>query len=225
MFHVEQGRRTAERWLIEGAQELGIVLTDQQVADFCIYLNLLIRWNQKINLTAVRETKAIIVKHFLDSLMCGKALPFETSGSLLDVGSGAGFPGLPLKIMNPDLDVILLEPSQKKIAFLRHVIGTLRLRKVSGVSKRIQDLAREPRYLNHFAQVITRALRPELILPFLRPILAERGRIILCRVKPLGAEPARQSLTGLAIAKEIAYCLPYGYGSRVLTVLQSVDLG
>lgn len=221
MFHVEQG--TAERWLIEGAQELGIALSEQQVVDFCIYLKELIIWNRKINLTAIRDKKAIIVKHFLDSLMCSKALASEASGSLLDVGSGAGFPGLPLKIVYPDLDVTLLEPSQKKTAFLRHVIGTLHLRNVSAVSKRIQDLAREPEYFNRFAQMVTRALRPEMILPFLRPILEKRGRIILCRAKPLGAEPSSGSLAGFALTKEIVYCLPYGYGNRVLTVLQPVD--
>lgn len=221
MFHVEQSRRFVE-FLVEGVAKLGFSITCSQLSDFIFYYNELIAWNKKINLTAITQEKEIAVKHFLDSLAYSKVLsPFPNLNEpLLDVGSGAGFPGLPLKICHPDLDVTLLEPSAKKTAFLRHVIGKLGLKKTIVLSKRLQDLSMEPTHLGRYRYIVTRALGIEQILPFSRPLLAEKGTIILGRSKPL---EDRMNLCGLGVLREVSFSLPYGCGKRVLTVVEPID--
>ena len=170
-----------------------------------------------MNLTAIKGVKEIAVKHFLDSLACSKALILSDRPSLLDVGSGAGFPGLPLKILHPQLSLTLLEPSEKKTSFLRHMIGTLRLGSVAVISKNLRDFAGSATKPGKFSHLITRAVSAAQILPFAAALLEERGRVILCRTKPLDRDPQRY---GLKIAREFDYELPYGFGHRVLTVLQ-----
>ncbi len=215
MFHVEQLRGWV-KILRQGASELGVALSEAQVAAFVTYLKELTAWNEKINLTAMTDDKEIAVKHFLDSLACSRALASPRGASLLDVGSGAGLPGLPLKLLYPDLHLTLLEPSLKKTAFLRHLIGTLHVNDTAVASKRLQDYTRDPKAQGRFSYVVTRALSLSEILPFVRPVLAHEGRLILCRTKPLEAQV---ELPGLRKIQEIGYALPYGYGKRVLSIL------
>lgn len=216
LFHVEQVSGLATL-LLEGASELGVQLTDRNVSEFFIYFNDLLDWNRKINLTAITQEQDVVVKHFLDSIACSKALNAAHAASLLDIGSGAGFPGLPLKIVYPDLDLTLLEPSLKKTAFLRHLIGTLHMRNAVVISKRIQELVKDQAYHGRFSYIVTRAVEVNQILPFTRPLLKTNGRLVLCRSKPLDQHI---SLYGLQLKDEIAYRLPGGYGDRVLSVLE-----
>src|SRR5207253_2110348 len=218
MFHVEHSEQFAE-FFMGGLAQLGFSLTDTQLHDFIYYYKELIEWNKKINLTSITQGKEIAVKHFLDSLAYSRVLvPFPNHNeSLLDVGSGAGFPGLPLKISYPDLDLTLLEPNVKKGAFLRHIIGKLRLNKTVVLAKRFQDLSEEPTHLGRYRHIVTRAIEIEQILPFARPLLAEHGFIVLGRSKPLDN---RTDSYGLRIAREVSFNLPYGYGKRVLTVVE-----
>src|SRR4030042_3077581 len=104
--------------LIEGAKTFGIHLDEKSVEAFDLYLQALLKWNQKISLTAIRAEKGIVLKHFLDSLSAYPHL-FAIS-SLLDIGSGAGFPGIPLKIVKPSLEVVLIDSVRQKAAFQRH---------------------------------------------------------------------------------------------------------
>ena len=221
MFHVEQSEQFAE-FFIGGLAQLGFSLTDAQVHDCIYYYNELVAWNKKINLTSITRDKEIAVKHFLDSLAYSRVLaPFPNHNeSLLDVGSGAGFPGLPLKISHPDLDLTLLEPNVKKGAFLRHIIGKLRLNKTVVLAKRFQDLRKESTHLGRYRHIVTRAIGIEQILPFARPLLAEKGFIVFGRSKPL---EDRTDSYGLRIAREVSFSLAYGYGKRVLTVVEAWD--
>ncbi|TAJ25891.1 MAG: 16S rRNA (guanine(527)-N(7))-methyltransferase RsmG [Nitrospirae bacterium] len=203
--------------LLDSAREVGVSVTNRNVSELLIYLRELISWNKKTNLTAIRQDREIVVKHFIDSIACSKALGQSKSSSLLDVGAGAGFPGLPLKIIHPELNLTLLEPNNKKTAFLRHVIGTLNLSHAVVVPKRIEDCSRELQYQGRFTDIITRALDVDQVIPFVRPLLAHSGRLILCRAKPLDSG---LNLFGLQIKNEIAYELPYGYGKRVLLILE-----
>ena len=212
--------RQEGRWgkvLLEGAAEFGIGLTARQVSELTLYLDELIVWNRTINLTAIRHPDQITIKHFVDSLACSKAIVVSPAHAMLDIGSGAGFPGLPLKILYPELDLILLEPSQKKTAFLRHLIGTLDLNRATVLPKRLQDMVTEPEYHGRFASIVTRALGVDKLLRFIPPLLSKEGTLILCRARPL---EDRMDLCGLRKAKEIEYELPRGYGHRVLTVLE-----
>jgi 16S rRNA (guanine527-N7)-methyltransferase len=123
--------------LVEGAEVFGIRLNETQVAAFDLFLRELLKWNQKINLTAIRSGKGIVLKHFLDSL---SAFPYlSRTVSLLDIGSGAGFPGIPLKIVHPSLEVTLIDSVRKKIDFQRHVIRMLGLKGTESIHGRIQD--------------------------------------------------------------------------------------
>jgi 16S rRNA G527 N7-methylase RsmG len=114
------------------------------------------------------------------------------------------------------LSLTLLEPNQKKTAFLRHVIGTLNLESAVVIPKRIEELVKELDCHNGFVHIVTRAVDATQILPFINPLLTAGGQFILCRSKPLNSIP---NLFGLELAKEISYTLPYGYGKRVLSIL------
>ena len=220
MFHVEHRAEPDGRFLkalFDGAAELALPLS-QSLADYCAtYLHELQAWNDKTNLTAITDEQEIAVKHFLDSLVCSKALDQSEQARLLDVGSGGGFPGIPIKLMHPELDVTLLEPSQKKAAFLRHLIGTLKLDRIVAIPMRIEEFSREPIYQAGFTSIITRAVNVSSLLGCFLPLLSQNGVVILCRAKPLENE---FPLDGLQIWREIAYTLPMVYGSRVLTILE-----
>jgi 16S rRNA (guanine527-N7)-methyltransferase len=202
--------------LVEGGAQLGLRFTDEQLSQLELYHHNLMRWNQKTNLTALRETKTIAVKHFLDSLACSLALRARPATStLLDVGSGAGFPGLPLKILYPDLQVTLLEPSHKKTAFLQQTIGMLDLKGVTTLHDRLETFSKQS--AGRFTYITTRALAVRERLLLMASLLADDGRVILFRAQPIGSE-FQPGL--LKVAKEIAYTLPYGFGNRVLSVLR-----
>ena len=215
MFHVEQ--TLFVDILIDGLSTFGIKLSSGQISALASYYRELDRWNQKINLTAVRDTKEIAIKHFLDSLLFGQALEQRRDVSLLDVGSGAGFPGMPLKILVPELRVTLLEPNEKKTSFLRHVIGTLDLKDVSVVSKNLRDFCREPDQQGRFSYITTRAVAAEEVLPYSLALLDQHGRVVLCLADALKDDPGQYRLR---VSHEFRYELPHGCGRRVLTVLE-----
>ena len=163
--------------LIEGAGKLGITLSCRQVGQFELYYRELIEWNKKINLTAITDYSSVQVKHFLDSLTVTLALSQEQVRSpdfnIVDVGTGAGFPGLPLKILFPEPRLVLLEPTAKKTAFLQHIVHRLELGNVQVLNSRAEEAAHLPLYREQFALVLSRAvaLLPtlvELALPFCR---------------------------------------------------------
>lgn len=163
--------------LIAGAGKLGIEFSARQIRQFELYYKELIEWNEKINLTAITECSAVQVKHFLDSLTVILALSEEEVASpdfsIVDVGAGGGFPGLPLKILLPQPKLVLVEPTTKKVAFLRHIARKLELENVEVLNSRAEDAARLPLYREQFSLVLSRAvaLLPtlmELTLPFCR---------------------------------------------------------
>jgi 16S rRNA (guanine527-N7)-methyltransferase len=122
-----------------GIEEIGLKCTDACIDVFLEYLSELKKWNRAYNLTSLKTDREIVTKHFLDSLLYAKALP-EKASSLADIGSGAGFPGLPIKILFPHISVFLIEPTQKKAIFLRHICSRLQLRDVEVVDKRIETV-------------------------------------------------------------------------------------
>jgi 16S rRNA (guanine527-N7)-methyltransferase len=203
------------------ADKAGILLSTCQEKSFLIYLNELKAWNRKINLTAITDPQQILLKHFVDSMTCGRGLVEGIQeSSLLDVGSGGGFPGVPLKIIHPDLRITLLEPNLKKTAFLRHLIGTLQLKDIHVVSQTLMDFSSQGQYEKYFCNIISRAFD---LLPHLHHcfrLLNKGGRVILCRSKPLSD---CETLAGFIIEKEMSYTLPEGYGTRTLSLLTSLN--
>ncbi len=131
--------KETEDLLKKGLDQLDISSNDQQIGAFKIYLSELKKWNRVHNLTGLKSDHDIIVKHFFDSLLFLKVLP-EGVSTVADIGSGAGFPGIPVKIMAPVLKLFLLEPSKKKVVFLKHICGKLGLEGVEVLDSRIEDV-------------------------------------------------------------------------------------
>src|SRR6266852_6534678 len=129
------GRRSELQPFLEGLHQLGLELTEQQLEQFLRYRQELLDWNRRINLTAITDPGEVLIKHFLDSLSL--LLVYDRPAvRLLDIGSGAGFPGLPLKLVRPQWRVTLLEATGKKVAYLRHMVETLQLEGVEAVHGR-----------------------------------------------------------------------------------------
>lgn len=160
--------------LIAGARELGLALTPEQIASFELYYHNLIAWNSRMNLTAITGYEEVQVKHFLDSLTCLLAMDTVAPGqSLLDVGSGAGFPGLVLQIACPELNVTLVEATGKKASFLRDMIDRLGAKKVRIVNARAEEMGHDPDHREVYDWVVARAVAEmaelaEYMLPFCR---------------------------------------------------------
>lgn len=161
--------------LIAGADKLGIKLSSRHVKQFELYYQELIKWNTKTNLTAITDYSSIQLKHFLDSLTVTLALSTEDmlrpDFTIVDIGTGAGFPGLPLKILFPQPRLVLIEPTAKKTAFLHHIVRKLELENVEVLNSRAEEAAPLPLYREQFALALSRAvaLLPtlvELALPF-----------------------------------------------------------
>ena len=129
---------------MSSVEELGLTIGETQAEQFIRYLAHLIEWNKAINLTAIIEPKEIIIKHFVDSLAALVVTRFPQNSVVLDVGSGGGFPGIPLKIVRPDMQLTLVEPIQKKCSFLNSVIGLLKLQDVSTFCGTIEQYAKQP---------------------------------------------------------------------------------
>ena len=203
--------------LAREASNFGISLSGHQLTQFSLYQHELIAWNKKINLTSIIEPKHIVIKHFLDSLACCQVITHPTEKDrLLDVGSGAGFPSLPLNIVFPTLHTTLLEPSQKKTAFLRHIVGTLGLGKVEIVSKTLEQLIRCTEIHHTFSYVMTRAVNISLAMRSVATLLTDRGKFVLCRSRPLDSGC---DTDGLMVVQEIMYDLPREQGKRTLIIL------
>ena len=168
--------------LYKGAQKLGLNLTPDQLQKFEVFYKELVEWNKRVNLTSVTGYEEVQITHFLDSLTVISGLPSPQSGkqlSIIDVGTGAGFPGIPLRIVLPEIRLVLLEATAKKAEFLRHVIAKLELSNVEIVRGRAEEVAHDESYRERFDIVVSRALASlnvlvELTLPF----CAIGGRLI-----------------------------------------------
>ena len=199
--------------LLEGAAQLGMVLTDQQLDQFTLYYLELVRWNQRINLTNIIGFEEVQVKHFLDSLSAISALKqFPVGGSLIDLGTGAGFPGLPLKLVHPGLKLALAESVGKKVGFLEHMVRELALDETQVLRGRAEALAHDLGLRERFDLVSARGLaRMSLLLEYCLPF---------CRVggKTLAWKHAGTNLNDELVAAERALELLGGEISQIYQV-------
>ena len=163
--------------LIINVDKLGINLSEIQLKQFYNYMNLLIEWNKKVNLTAITEPDEIILKHFVDSLTISRYISDGTK--VVDVGTGAGFPGIPLKIVRQDVDITLLDSLQKRINFLDEVINELDLEKITTIHSRVEDFGKDKKYREKFDIATSRAVANlSTLSEYLLPLVKVGGKVI-----------------------------------------------
>jgi 16S rRNA (guanine527-N7)-methyltransferase len=201
---------------IRSIKDLGLTIGEIHADQFMRYLAHLIQWNESINLTTIIDPKKIIIKHFLDSLVGLVATDFPKNGMVLDVGSGGGFPGIPLKIVRSDLRLILVEPTQKKCSFLNSVIGLLKLQDVSTFCGTIEQYAKQP-HGDAIDVVVVRALKYQDIKKHLPALLTSKGKVVLYRTEGIKNQEIGEEFH---LVSETDLILPEGSGKRVVTVIE-----
>ena len=215
--------------LESGAEKLGLRLTPRQLEQFQLYYQELIEWNRRLNLTAITDYDEVQVKHFLDSLTVvqGLNLPLSKGMKLIDIGTGAGIPGIPLKVLLPEIELVLLDATKKKAVFLEHITEKLRIKSTGVVVGRAEEVAHRPEYRQQFDLVLSRAVAGlstlvELTLPF----CAVGGRFIAQKKGSIQAEvqAARQaiSLLGGELTDVESIDLPEFGDKRWLVVIDKV---
>lgn len=144
--------------LQQAGEAAGFTFTDQQIKQFQQYFELLLAGNEKMNLTSITDPQEVAIKHFIDSLTCLTALKLPTDFQVLDVGTGAGFPGIPLKIFRQDLKITLMDSLQKRVNFLNDTIAILGLKEIRAIHDRAEDFAQRQEHRENYDLVISRAV-------------------------------------------------------------------
>jgi 16S rRNA (guanine527-N7)-methyltransferase len=206
---------------------LGLRLTTRQADALLIYERELIAWNEKFNLTAIREPESIRSKHFLDSLSCILALREAPPGKLVDVGTGAGFPGIPLKIILPGLKLTLVESVGKKADFCRHITECLGLEGVEILHARAEEVGRMPSHRGQYDWAVARAVASLPVLAeYLLPLVRLAGRVLAQKGEsgPAEAHAAERALKllGGRVRQLIPVTLPGVAEDRYLVVIDKI---
>ena len=214
------------RLIVNGAETLGVQVSAFQVAQFSAHIRELLIWNRKTNLTAITLPLEVAIKHVVDSLAIARWIHPEAS--VLDIGSGGGFPGIPLKILMPSLSVTLIDSSRKKNSFQRHVIRTLGLVDIAARQTRVEAFSAIPDCLNAFSVIICRAFTDlahfvEMAMPLLAPagmMIAMKGRISSEELADVSNVISRLSQVGTVLhSQTISYNLPFLGAERCLYIL------
>ena len=170
-------KKRFEEEMSKKSKILGVRFSVEQIEQFYKYMNLLIEWNEKMNLTAITEPKEIILKHFIDSLTILKYI--DDNSKLVDVGTGAGFPGVPLSIMNPTLKITLVDSLNKRLIFLQEVVKELNLKNIEIVHARAEEIGQNKNYREKFDIATSRAVANLATLSeYLVPLVKIGGKII-----------------------------------------------
>lgn len=168
-------------------KELKIKFNEKQLEQFYQYMQLLLDWNKRINLTAITEPNEVILKHFIDSLTIHSYM--EKASYMADIGTGAGFPGIPLKIFRPDLNIVLIDSLNKRVNFLQEVINQLSLDNISAVHGRIEELGKNKKYREQFEVVTSRAVANLSVLSeYMVPLTKIKGIAIAMKGSEIQVE-------------------------------------
>jgi len=173
--------------LLQKSSEIRIKINNEQIKKFYKYMELLIGWNKKVNLTAITDPEEIIVKHFIDSLTIQEHISSEDN--VIDIGTGAGFPGIPLKILKPASQITLLDSLNKRIKFLEEVINKLELKDIKGIHGRAEELGRDKRYREKYSVATSRAVASlNGLLEYMSPFVKVGGKLICMKGPKLNEE-------------------------------------
>jgi 16S rRNA (guanine527-N7)-methyltransferase len=214
--------------LAQSAQAiLGIRLTQRQIASFNIYEHELLEWNERHNLTAIRDPEIVRTKHFLDSLTCLLVLRDTSMEKVVDVGTGAGFPGIPLKIVCPSIHLTLAESVGKKADFCNHMVKKLNMTGVEVIQERAETLGQMPAYREHFNWAVARAVAELPILAeYLLPLVQVGGMILAMKGEnaPAEAHAADRAfrLLGGHLRRLVPVSLPGVADQRYLVVVDKI---
>lgn len=208
--------------LISSSAAYGITVTPRMAEQFQLYLELLTEWNQKMNLTALKEPEEIAEKHFLDSILVLKFLEIPQGAKLIDVGTGAGFPGVPLKILRPDLNLTLMDGLNKRLIFLEALLRALSVQ-ANLVHLRAEEGGRKPEYRERFDVATARAVaRLPVLCEYCLPFLKKGG--VFAAMKGPEAEKELDSaeravrLLGCETVSSTGYALPGGDGRSLVLI-------
>lgn len=175
--------------LQEGSTQLGAHIEENQIQQLLNYKDILLEWNQKMNLTAIEEEKEVIIKHFLDSISCVKINQLKGNGKIIDVGTGAGFPGIPLKVIFPQLKLTLLDSLNKRINFLKEVCLQLQLEEVEFIHGRAEDFGQNKQHREAYDYAVARAVAPlNILVEYCLPFVKVGGYFICQKGKALHEE-------------------------------------
>ena len=211
--------------LIKALAELNIQLTETKWNQLQSYQKLLAEWNQVMNLTGITDPEGVNLKHYYDSATLVKAIPISPSIKICDIGTGAGFPGLVLKILFPEIEVVLVDSLEKRLKFLDHVIEQLELRNIKTVHARAEEYARDHR--DQFDVVTTRAVaKLNILVEYCIPLVKQGGIFVAMKGK-LGEEKDQSinaiQQVGSKIESIISFKLPKEESERNLVIVRKIE--
>lgn len=201
---------------LKGFSSIAMAHDQAAIDKFIFYLQEVMKWNEKTNLTGHKKEEEMVGNLFIDSLVCIRVFLPGKACSILDIGTGAGFPGIPIGIVSPQQDITLVEPNLKKVAFLHHIIGSLGLTNVRVESSRIEQVSKKREFEEKFDWVFMKALRFDVGLAYVTPVLSESGKCVFCRAEPLSTDLVPK---GFSVVDEMPYELPFGLGKRILSIV------
>ncbi|WP_223595381.1 16S rRNA (guanine(527)-N(7))-methyltransferase RsmG [Neobacillus bataviensis] len=209
----------------ESLQEKGITLTDRQLNQFEKYYETLVEWNEKMNLTAITDKEDVYLKHFYDSITAAFYFDFTKPFHLCDVGAGAGFPSIPLKIVFPEIEVTIVDSLNKRISFLTHLANVLELENVHFVHDRAETFGVNPEYRENFDVVTARAVaRMSVLSEFCLPLVKVGGDFIAMKAASAKEELAvgQKAITTLGgkLDKMFTFTLPFEESERSILIIK-----
>lgn len=217
-----------ENLLVKGLNELGLNATDEQLEMFNKYYNMLIETNKVMNLTAITDYNEVIIKHFIDSLLVVNIFDINQSKTMIDVGTGAGFPGIPIKIMFPHLKITLLDSLNKRLKFLNNVIDELGLTNIETVHGRAEDIARKEQFREKYDLCVSRAVANlSTLSEYCIPFIAKNGKFIsykssISSEEIKNAQKAIKILGGTVIDEKTVH-LPCSDMDRKFVVINKIN--
>lgn len=216
-----------EQQFIQALAEKGIHLSDQQIQQFRTYFELLVEWNEKMNLTAITDQQEVYLKHFYDSISAAFYVDFTQPLEVCDVGAGAGFPSLPMKICFPEIRVTIVDSLNKRIQFLKHLSSELGLNHVEFVHARAEEFGQNPVYREKFDVVTARAVaRLSVLAELCVPLVKVGGRFVAMKAASAQDElkDAKKALTVLGVEKkeQFNFQLPEENSDRTIYIFSKI---